>query len=257
MLKEIFIHQRRPLINMIQICRTVGALSLKNIFDDMEVSKNIDAYLRYECTESFRKISENGGITSRELDAVMRRLRIHQIADFQRMLNWDLGTLLDYTTVTHHQFIRNDAVTIYNLAQEVAHRHSDVHPELNKAVAAMCSFLDDLMDHMVREEQILFQNIRQLLQNNNQSEKGRYSTFGLINEWVGRMQKEHESVCGDLRRLNELTKNYSAPPDACEWHKSLFKLMREFEACFFMLINIENNILFPKALIEDGEHVRR
>lgn len=176
-------------------------------------------------------------------------------ADVLKIINSDLDTLLDYIIVIHHQFVRKNAVTIYDLAQKVSYRHGEAHPELNKLVTTMFLFVHDLLNHMAREEQILFPNIKQLLKNNNQSEKGMYTTFGLIKEWVWIMQQEHQSVCKNLKFLNELTNNYSIPPDACDSYRSLFRLMQEFEAGFLMLMQIENNILFPKALVEDGEKI--
>ena len=239
-------------MNKIQIGDTVGVFAIKD-YHNTEVVKNMNVDFWYESGKTHKEDCENTGITIQEIYVVMGRLCVQKKADVQKIVNWDLGTLLDYISDTHHQFIRKNAVAIYDLAQKVAYRHSDAHPELNQLVTAMFFFLHDLLNHMMREEQILFPNIKQLLKNNTQSEKGMYTTFGLIKEWVKHMQKEHQSACKNLKLLNELTNNYSTPPDACNSHKSLFRLMHEFEAGFLMLMHIENNILFPKALIEDGE----
>lgn len=172
--------------------------------------------------------------------------------DIQKITNWTIDALIDYISDTH-QSTRQEAATIYDLAQKVAYRHSGTHPELNKIVTVMFLFLHDLLNHIRREEQILFPNIKQLLKDKNRSKKGMYTTFGLIKEWVKHMQKEHQSSCKNLKLLNELTNCYSVPPDACNLYKSLFRLMQEFEAGFLLLMRIENTILFPKALVEDGE----
>lgn len=172
--------------------------------------------------------------------------------DIQKITNWKLDALIDYINDTH-QSTRKEAATIYDLAQKVAYRHSGAHPELNEIVTVMFLFLHDLLNHIRREEQILFPNIKQLLDDNNRSKKGKYTTFGLIKEWVRHMQKEHQSSCKNLMLLSELTNRYSVPPDACYLYKSLIRLMQEFEGGFLLLMRIENTILFPKALAEDGE----
>jgi iron-sulfur cluster repair di-iron protein len=173
--------------------------------------------------------------------------------DMQQIIRFHLADLLEHISDNHHQLTRNNAITIYDLAQKVAYRHSDTHPELNKLVRIMFLFLHDLLHHITREEQILFPNIKQLLQRNQHAEKGRYTTFGILKEWIQVMQKEHKSSCKNLLLLNELTNNYSTPADACNSYKLLFEKMKDFETDFLRLVEFENNILFTKALIEDGE----
>jgi regulator of cell morphogenesis and NO signaling len=201
-------------------------------------------------TEIFKSMEidfwcESTGITKEQDIPAQKNISCEEIEDL------DLDALIDHITGTHHQFTKEKAVTIYDLAQKVAYRHSEAHPELAKLATAMFFFLQDLLRHMMREEQILFPNIKQLLKNKNRSHKGTYTTFGLIKEWVRLMQKEHQSACKSFKLFNELTNNYSIPQDACSSYKSLFRLMKEFEAGFLMLVGIENNILFTKAVFED------
>lgn len=239
-------------MNTIQVVGSFDVFAAKD-FRNMEVLRNVDVDFWYESGETRRESTENTGITTQGIYTVMERRCVLKKTDVGEIINWGLDTLLDYISGVHHQFTRKNAVTIYNLAQKVAYRHSNAHPELNELVAVMFVFQHNLLNHMMIEEQVLFPNIKQLLKDNNQSGKGMYTTFGLIKEWVKHMQKEHQFSCNSLRLLNKLTNNYSTPPDACNLYKSLCRLMQEFEADFLLLMDIENNILFPKALAEDGE----
>ena len=207
-------------------------------------------------TEIFKSMEidfwcENTGITTVKINAAMENFSLQKNLGCEEIEGLDLDVLIDHITGTHHQFTKEKAVTIYDLAQKVAYRHSEGHPELAKLVTAMFFFLQDLLRHMMREEQILFPNIKQLLKNKNRSQNDTYTTFGLIKEWVRIMQKEHQSACKSFKLFNELTNNYSIPQDACSSYKSLFRLMKEFEASFLMLVGIENNILFTRAVLED------
>jgi regulator of cell morphogenesis and NO signaling len=78
-----------------------------------------------------------------------------------------------------------------------------------------------------------------------------YSTFGLIEESVGRMQKVHQAIVRDLKLFHELTNDYMIPADACGSYKYLFEKLKEFEENLLLHLHLENNILFPKALAED------
>jgi regulator of cell morphogenesis and NO signaling len=168
----------------------------------------------------------------------------------QELINWDLGSLIDYIIETHHQYVKSTAATIYDMAQKLAYRNSKTQPDLAELVTALFFFLHDFLNHMRREEQILFPNIKQLLKNKNHS-KDTYTTFGLIKEWASLMKKEHRSILKGFKVFRELTNNYCAPADASNEHKSLFKLMKEFETRFLHLVNIENNIVFPRSIVED------
>jgi regulator of cell morphogenesis and NO signaling len=239
-------------MNKIQVPESTMTIPAR-YFYNIEAMQNMAVDFWYESGETNKGDAENTGITTLEVEAVKGKPCVHKKDEVREIIDWDLCTLIEYVNETHHQFTRKNAVVIYDLAQKVAYRHSHAHPELNEIVTVLFFFLHDLLNHMMREEQILFPNIKQLLKDNSRSENGRYSTFGLLKEWVQHMQKEHQSSCEHLAHLHELTNNYSVPPDASDSHKSLFRLMEEFEAGLLLLMDIENNILFPKALVEDGE----
>jgi len=164
---------------------------------------------------------------------------------------WDLDSLIDHIINTHHQYAKENGIIIYNLVQTVAPYHSNNHPELIKLATAIFLFLHDLLNNMKKEEQILFPNIKQLIKKKTQSEKGMYSTFGLIEESVGRMQKVHQAMVRDLKLFHELTNDYMIPADACGSYKYLLEKLKEFEDDLLLHLHLENNILFPKALAED------
>ncbi|HSH66320.1 MAG TPA: hemerythrin domain-containing protein, partial [Bacteroidia bacterium] len=51
-----------------------------------------------------------------------------------------------------------------------------------------------------------------------------------------------------FRKIEELSSNYTAPPDACNTYRVTFALLKEFEQDLHLHIHLENNILFPKAI---------
>ena len=64
------------------------------------------------------------------------------------------------------------------------------------------------------------------------------------------MEHEHESAGRALRRLRELTGNFTAPPEACNTWRALWTGLDEMEASLHQHIHLENNILFPRALAD-------
>jgi regulator of cell morphogenesis and NO signaling len=166
---------------------------------------------------------------------------------------WKLDSMIEYIINTHHQYAKANAVTIYDLAQKVAHHHSKNHPELMQLTTAMFLFLHDLLNCMVKEEQILFPNIKHLVKNKSHSGKSRYTTFGLIKEWVRLIRKGHQASIKYINLCHELTNDYMLPKDACHSYRCLFEKMKEYEDDLLIHLHLENNILFPKAIVEDEE----
>ena len=193
--------------------------------------------------------NEEVGVTRKKLTPALVQSTKISARGFNK---WKTDALIDHIINTHHQYTKESAVIIYNLAQKVAFHHSENHPELIKLTTTMFLFLHDLLNCMKKEEQMLFPGIKQLATNNSQSRKCGSETFGL-KEWVGLMHKEHQASFKDLKLFHELTNGYKLPEDACNSYKCLFEKMKEFEDDLFLHLHLENNILFPKAIALDKE----
>jgi len=169
----------------------------------------------------------------------------------QEFNRWKLDSMIDYIVGTHHQYAKENAVIIYARAQKVAPQHGKNHPELTQLTTTMFLLFHDLLNSMVKEEQILFPKIR-LLMNKGHSGKSERTTFGLIKEWVSLIGKGHQASVKNIELFHDLTNGYTLPEDACHSYKCLFEKMKEFQDDLLMHVHLENNILFPKALARIG-----
>ena len=52
-----------------------------------------------------------------------------------------------------------------------------------------------------------------------------------------------------MDKINELTKGYAVPEDACNTYKVTLKMLEQFEDDLHIHVHLENNILYPKALV--------
>ena len=93
-----------------------------------------------------------------------------------------------------------------------------------------------LQMHMQKEEQILFPMLR--------SGRG-----GMAAMPIQVMEEEHRDVGHDLARTRELTNQFTPPEEACNTWRALFLGLQEFERDLMEHIHLENNVLFPKALV--------
>jgi regulator of cell morphogenesis and NO signaling len=191
-------------------------------------------------------------IIPKQAGGALAQVPMEKVIMRQDFSSWSIESLVDYIVNIQHRYCKENAAIIYDLAQKVAN-DGTTHPSLTGLGPAMFLFLHDLLNHMKKEEDILFPNIRQLVKNKRRSGKAKYTTFGLIKEWTGLMQGEHHSCCNDLDLFSQLTNNCMLPAHSSNCCKLLFNKMKEFKAAFLMNVHLENNVLFPKALAEDEE----
>jgi len=164
----------------------------------------------------------------------------------------DLVEFMNYITDVHHQYIKENAIIIQELAHEVLYKHAEHHPELVKLASAIFLFLHDILNQL-RSEEVLFANTKQLIHKNGQPGNIMYTTFGLIKDSVNMIQQDHETAQERMRLFRMLTDDYKLPENVCYSYKRLFSKLKEFERNYLLHIEIEQDILFPGALALDGE----
>ena len=203
--------------------------------------------------KTLNEASQKAWIATEQLIEALDQITLSKTIPAPEFNKWNPDSLIDYVINTHDQYAKENAVIIYDMIQNVASHHGNNHPELRKLATVIFLFLHDLLNHMKREEQILLPNIKQLIKKKSRSNKGRYTTFGLIEESVRQMQKAHQAISKDLQLLQDITNNYMLPEDASISYKHLFEKLKEFEEDLLLHFHLENNILFPKVLAEDKE----
>ena len=203
--------------------------------------------------KTLKEASEEAGITEEELKTALDTVENRPLSASQDYNKWDLDFLADYIVNTHHRYVKANAETIYDLTVKVAQHHAERHPELNRFTQSVHHFLQDLLNHTVKEEKILFPAIKEGVAKKKDASYQSSTQPGFIKQPVMMMQKEHEIAGEDLTYFRKLTNNYTLPADACNSYNYLFEKMKEFEDDLLQHIHLENNILFPKALELDKE----
>ncbi|HBL75349.1 MAG: iron-sulfur cluster repair di-iron protein [Bacteroidetes bacterium GWF2_42_66] len=157
--------------------------------------------------------------------------------------NWDLGFLADYIVNTHHKYVLRTLPELVHYTQKIAQVHGENHPELIKVASLFFEINRELLQHLKQEEEVLFPAIKEVMKNNTPGAK---TTIAIE---ISRMNGEHEFAGGAMDKINVITNGYSIPADACNTYRVAFKLLEEFEDDLHTHVHLENNILFPKALI--------
>ncbi|OPZ15911.1 MAG: Iron-sulfur cluster repair protein YtfE [Bacteroidetes bacterium ADurb.BinA245] len=107
---------------------------------------------------------------------------------------------------------------------------------------------NEMMNHMVKEERILFPYIKDIVTAQKNTQPLQASHFGTVQNPINMMEMEHEVVGKNMEEIRTLTQNYVLPDDACASYSLLYRMLDEFEEDLHIHVHLENNILFPKAL---------
>ena len=159
-----------------------------------------------------------------------------------------LASLSAYIIDKHHYFTKQEIERLEKLFDKVCSRHGDNHPELFEAQKTLYRLKQDLIPHMLKEEQVLFPYIARMEEAAGKGRAVPPPFFGTVQNPVRMMTLEHD-VAGDLlRTLRDTTGNYMPPPDACISYQTLYQALASFEADLHQHIHLENNLLFLRAI---------
>src|SRR6266508_5907913 len=159
-----------------------------------------------------------------------------------------LTTLTEHIIYTHHSFTRQELDRLGKLFDNVCSRHGENHPELFEAQKTFYQLTQDLIPHMLKEEQVLFPYITRVEEAAGEGRRVPPPFFGTVQNPVRMMMLEHEAAGDLLRALRATTVNYTPPPDACASYQALYQALAGFEADLHQHIHLENNLLFPRAI---------
>lgn len=162
--------------------------------------------------------------------------------------SWSIDLLADYIEKKHHRYVREKTAEITPYLAKIADVHGDRHPELYEIKELFAQSAADLSAHMIKEENILFPLIREMVDKKARGEKLTRPPFGSIENPIKAMQIEHDNEGVRFRRISELSNNYETPQDGCNTYRVTLNLLKEFEDDLHRHIHLENNILFPAAI---------
>ena len=162
--------------------------------------------------------------------------------------SWSIDLLADYIEKKHHRYVRAKTAEITPYLAKIADVHGDRHPELYEIKELFAQSAADLSAHMIKEENILFPLIREMVEKKARGEKLTRPPFGSIENPIKAMQIEHDNEGVRFRRISELSNNYETPQDGCNTYRVTLNLLKEFEDDLHRHIHLENNILFPAAI---------
>lgn len=174
------------------------------------------------------------------------------LADSKDWQTESLAALITYIYDKHHTFTREELDRIEPLLAKVCSVYGDRRPELLEIQALFAELKRELLLHMTKEENILFPYIMQMEGAVTAGLPPPSPMFGTVRNPVRMMMSEHDGAGELLRRIRQLSDDFTPPADACVSYRTLYGALEELEQDLHQHIHLENNILFPGAIKTEG-----
>jgi regulator of cell morphogenesis and NO signaling len=215
------------------------------VSDDISTASVFKKYQLDFCCgggKTIAKACENKEINIEDLLDDLENVNVDKSNPNLNFKDWKLDFLIDYIVNIHHTYINENVGVINEFAQKVATVHGEHNPENIEIANLFVALSNELLAHMQKEERILFPAIKQMVQNDNKD-----FPFGSIDNPVRMMEHEHDDAGDIIKKIQQLSNNFTPPAHACNTYKALYHKLDEFANDLFQHIHLENNILFQKA----------
>lgn len=199
---------------------------------------------------SLKEVCEKKKIDLQELIAELQQVDTAEkgIAEAFNLEKSSLSELVDHIVSTHHRYLVKELPIIKKLLMKVIARHGDDHVEFKSLHEPFETFTIDILEHMSKEENVLFPWIRRIDSETNCSE----STCGDIKNPIAVLMHEHDISGEFLEKFRNLTNDYTPFEGACPTVRVLLQKLHDLERDTHKHVHMENHVLFPGVITKVG-----
>ncbi len=168
-----------------------------------------------------------------DADELLSQLQALQHDDDAERTPTDPAALIDHILHRYHEVHRAQLPELEKMARRVEAVHAD-HPAVPAGLASLLDHMQgELLDHMAKEEQVLFPVLRS-------------GGHPMAQHPIGVMRHEHVEHGKALEQLEQLTNGMQPPAGACTTWRALYVGLAQLKDDLMMHIHLENNVLFPQ-----------
>lgn len=202
---------------------------------------------------SIKKACEKNNVVFSDLEKELSNVN-NKVSIANNYDSWKLDFLVDHIENIHHKYVEENTSIVLQYAAKVAKVHGHHYVEVVRINDLFIEVTNELTTHMKKEELILFPFIKQLIKAEEKGEKVNLPHFGTVNNPIAMMEDEHENAGDIFKEIKKLSNNFTPPEGACNTFKALYSKLEEFEQDLHQHIHLENNILFPKAVLLEKQN---
>jgi regulator of cell morphogenesis and NO signaling len=192
------------------------------------------------------------------VDAVLAALDSAATTTDPSPVDWSqtpLQELIEHIVAKHHSYVKAELPRLATLAQKVVNRHGDTQPHLLALQKIVAQLDGELTHHLAKEENVLFPYIAGLEGAMANGSAFPDACFGTVANPIAMMSREHEAAGELLTEIERLSDRFTPPAGACPTYHAFYDGLKEFELDLHQHIHLENNILFPRAILLEASTV--
>ncbi len=186
-----------------------------------------------------------------QVDQVVRELEspTHLREAELPLISYPIDLIIEYLKHSHFLFIKHKLPYIAKLVEGFKATTKDYYSIERDLKIVFPMFVEDFIHHIYEEEDTLFSYIKAL----DRASKGSYIPIRLYQLMercsVQKFAVEHDVHDDEMQGIRKITNDYAVHPEAPLRVKVIYNELKDFEKSLITHARIENEILFPKAMM--------
>ncbi|MHA7130346.1 hemerythrin HHE cation-binding protein [Algoriphagus namhaensis] len=206
-------------------------------------------------TDSLEKVCKKHRVHPSQLIAELEHWAVRKEPSPEELYLNPIEVLVAYLKQKHYYFVRQELPFLSNLIAGI-----QPEPEYAALLADLRImfplFVEDFIHHIHEEESRLFKRIEML----QDVEEGNYSLSDALlileKDPIDGLSEAHEAHDDEMEGIRKLTKDYMLPEEAPLTMRVLYHELQNFEKELSIHAQIEDELLFPKAVELEREALR-
>ena len=165
---------------------------------------------------------------------------------------WPTDLLIDYALKIHHRGIREEGPETLARLNALAAKYN----ELIEVAHQFGESLNDLDEHLMKEENILFPFIYEIMEASQEHRTQQGFHCGSVQNPIAVMMSDHEGETARHEHIAYLTHQYTAPEGVESEYQAVLDRLKDFKDALEEHILIEDKIIFPAAIATEERNIQ-
>ena len=152
----------------------------------------------------------------------------------------ELDDITDYIVKKYHGNLWIELPKLITSFSAIVDVHSPDYDILNEIKELVISLKDKLEKHLELEEKVQYPAINRYVKTNSNED------LKIAVDMIEELEEDHTIIKGTLEEIRQKAKNYFEVQCGCPAYNSAFDNLQDFEANILELIELKEDILFPR-----------
>jgi regulator of cell morphogenesis and NO signaling len=204
-------------------------------------------------TQTLEQVCLEKGLATEPVVKGLALSREHFKEDDLPLFSYRIDLIVEYLKHAHYLFIKHKLPFINKLISSLKVEYKEYELVEKDLKILFPLFMEDFIHHIYEEEDTLFRYISSL----ERALQGRYNPTSLYRSIekhsLQHCALEHQAHDDEMKGIRKITKDYHLTDNAPLHVKVLYTELMEFEKSLQAHARIENEILFPKAMLLENQ----